>query len=531
MNSDTRTAALQQLWRQQAIALLLVLSLIVITWLPAYQLLIGIWNSNGTYTHGYLIAPISLYLAWQMREHWLTTAPQPWWTILSVIAVCSLLYTFGMMGDLVGVQHAAAVLIVIAVCAFFLGPSASKTLYFPLLYLLFAIPFGEFLLPVLMAFTANFTVMALNVVGIPVFHEGLYFSLPSGNWSVIEACSGLRYVIASLALGVLYAWLNYRSRKRRLIFIALSAVVPVFANGLRAFLIVSLGHLSNMRLAVGVDHIIYGWLFFALVMFLMFWIGMRWREDGLPVPAPSPVPATVNEAASVTTAAATRPLILATLACLIAALTLPLAAMQLKQRMTAHATTVDLQTLAPTLTSGANHFVEYTPYFLKPRASLNHQGDFQSKPLGIFIGYYSGQAADRKLISIANKIVSTRQRAEAVYLHGQTTTATEIAGGPAQVVESEIEAHGSRLLVWHWFHACGQTTASETHAKLLQLQCTFTHLDDSGAVIVLYTPLGAHRQAAQQQLATATQKLWPEIETALKQTKPEVPQPETTSAP
>jgi hypothetical protein len=62
-------------------------------------------------------------------------------------------------------------------------------------------------------------------------------------------------------------------------------VVPVIANGLRAYMIVMIGHLSGMALATGVDHLIYGWLFFGLVMFIMFWIGSYWREDTAAAPA------------------------------------------------------------------------------------------------------------------------------------------------------------------------------------------------------------------------------------------------------
>jgi exosortase A len=145
--------------------------------------------------------------------------------------------------------------------------------------LLFAVPFGEFLLPPLMEQTADFTVFALRATGIPVYREGLYFTIPSGNWSVVEACSGLRYLIASITLGFLYAYLTYHSIRRRAIFVVVSVIVPIVANWLRAYMIVMIGHLSSMKLAVGVDHLIYGWLFFGLVMLILFWVGSFWRED------------------------------------------------------------------------------------------------------------------------------------------------------------------------------------------------------------------------------------------------------------
>ena len=115
--------------------------------------------------------------------------------------------------------------------------------------------------------------------GVPVYREGLFFSLPTGHWSVVEACSGIRYLIASLTLGCLYAYLTYSSLKKRLLFIAVSIVVPIVANGLRAYMIVMLGHVSDMTIATGVDHLVYGWLFFGIIIFLMILAGSRFRDD------------------------------------------------------------------------------------------------------------------------------------------------------------------------------------------------------------------------------------------------------------
>src|SRR5471030_2168473 len=131
----------------------------------------------------------------------------------------------------------------------------------------------------LIDFTARFTVWALQLSGIPVLREGANLTLPSGNWSVVDACSGERYLIASFTLGCLYAYLSYRSLRRRLLFLIVAVVVPIIANGLRAYMIVMIGHLSGMTLAVGIDHIIYGWLFFGLVMWLVYAVGGRWREE------------------------------------------------------------------------------------------------------------------------------------------------------------------------------------------------------------------------------------------------------------
>jgi EpsI family protein len=97
----------------------------------------------------------------------------------------------------------------------------------------------------------------------------------------VEACSGVRYLIASVTLGFLFAYLTYQKLSKRILFVGLSIVVPIIANGLRAYMIVMIGHFSDMQLATGVDHLFYGWLFFGVVMMILFSIGSIWRDTEL----------------------------------------------------------------------------------------------------------------------------------------------------------------------------------------------------------------------------------------------------------
>ena len=89
-----------------------------------------------------------------------------------------------------------------------LGWQAAKTIAFPLIFLLFAVPFGEFTQPKLMEWTAKFTVVGLRLTGVPVYSEGQHIIIPSGTWSVVEACSGVRYLIASVTVGTVFAYLR-----------------------------------------------------------------------------------------------------------------------------------------------------------------------------------------------------------------------------------------------------------------------------------------------------------------------------------
>jgi exosortase len=151
----------------------------------------------------------------------------------------------------------------------------------PLLYLYFLVPFGDFLTPRLQDFTTWFIQQGLNVLGVPAYIDGYIIEIPQGTFFVAEACAGLRFLIASIAFGCLYALMMYRSPVRRGVFILVSVIVPIIANGFRGLGIVYLGYLLNSAQAAAADHIIYGWLFFSFVILVLIALGLPFRQDDI----------------------------------------------------------------------------------------------------------------------------------------------------------------------------------------------------------------------------------------------------------
>ena len=240
--------------------------------------IVSIWWRSETFAHGFLILPISLYMIWTRRDGLKHTKIESSRLALVILILCVVGWIFSYAGNVLAAEQLMFFAFIPVLVYLVYGFQLTKLIAFPLAYLIFAIPFGEELIPTLQDFTAAFTVKMLQLTGIPVFWEGRFMSIPTGNFEVAKACSGIRYLFASLALGTFYAYLTYRSYKKRLIFIIISLIMPIFANGLRAYGIVMLAYLSDNKLAHGVDHIIYGWLFFGLIMFLLFWAGNFWRD-------------------------------------------------------------------------------------------------------------------------------------------------------------------------------------------------------------------------------------------------------------
>lgn len=276
----------------------------VLLFLPECVAAVGVWRASDTYGHCFLILPMAAYLAWDRRAALAGLASRPLPALaplaLPVAAVWFLAERLGVMEGRQLAAIAALELLFLAV----LGWRLFRVLLAPLLFLVFLVPFGAFVTPALQQFTAGFIVRGLNVLGIANYATDLTIEISAGVFYVAEACAGLRFLIAAMAFGVFYALLNYRSPGRRLLFVAASIVVPVLANGVRALGIVVLGAILGSAHAAAADHVIYGWVFFSVVMLLLVAGGMPFREDPAD-PAPSGQPgATPAEARPVWAAAA-----------------------------------------------------------------------------------------------------------------------------------------------------------------------------------------------------------------------------------
>ncbi len=271
--------------RNVLIALAIGLAILGIVFLPEGRAAIEVWNASTAYSHCYLVLPMALYLLWERRRLLQNVTARPESAIaLAALPIALVWLIAERLGFMEGRQLAAIAAIELLLCAV-LGRRLFWQLSGPLLFLFFLVPFGAFLTPALQRFTAAFSIAGLDLLGIPNFSDRFTIETPAGIFFVAEACAGLRFLIAAIAFGVFYAILNYTSPVRRAGFIAASIVVPIIANGFRALGIVVLGQILGSAEAAAADHIIYGWLFFSVVMLLLIAGGQLFRED--PTHAPS----------------------------------------------------------------------------------------------------------------------------------------------------------------------------------------------------------------------------------------------------
>ncbi|MDO8264740.1 MAG: exosortase A [Gallionella sp.] len=477
-----------QPWRQALPALTLLVAWTLFLFYETGAAMVTIWARSDTFTHAFLVPPIVLWLVWRQRHAIAVQAAQPAMGAFVLIACAAFVWLLGDLAAVNAVTQLALVALLVLTVPAVLGWSVTRLIIFPLGFLFFAVPIGEFLMPQLMEWTANFTVVALRLSGIPVYREGLQFVIPSGNWSVVEACSGVRYLIASLTVGTLFAYLNYQSNKRRILFVMVSIVVPVVANWMRAYMIVMLGHLSGNKLAAGVDHLIYGWLFFGVVIMLMFIIGAHWAEpERLAGGSGSGLPAQKH------TVTAAR--LWTSTACLAVLVALPHIALWATDRGEA----VDPvaftapKVLAPSWLSVSPALADFKPAFQNPSAEMNNSYASQGGTVGLYLGYYRHQDYNRKLVSSNNVLVASKDPQWAQVASGsrmvtfgdkQLVLRTAVLRGAGLIDSTD----GGRMMVFQVYWINGTLTSSDYLAKAYGAFHRLAGRGDDSAVIIVYTP-------------------------------------------
>lgn len=353
----------------------------------------------------------------------------------------------------------------------------------PLVFLLFAVPFGEAFVPKLQDFSAWFAVKLLDLCSIPVLLEGRFISVPSGKWEVAEACSGLRFLTSSLPVGFLFAGLMYRKWVRRIGFFVISAVVPILANAVRVFGIVLLAYVSGNRIATGVDHIVYGWIFFAAIVALLLAVGGWWREAPDLETHTASLPATEasdNEDSKADGRRSTTATIVFA-CCSVAAISIAPVSIKLLWVPTAQSPRFDLisPVVSLPLQSAGTHVIGWKPEFLTPNAELTQSYEIKDQPIELYVAYYAADQPDAKLVSSTNALFDKKRWLRI----NEDDVAAEVEEQKFRVHETVIRSTERSLVVWSLYWVDGKYTSSEIAAKLLWAKARFLR-DRRGAAII-----------------------------------------------
>lgn len=267
-------------WRRHLMALGLVSAAILLLFAGDASDMVAIWWNASSYQHCLFVPLIIGWLVQQRVDGLRHLKPSAWWPGLIWCAGGSAAWLLGDAASVALFRHVGLVVMLQGAVIATLGLNVTRGLIFPLFYMFFMVPVGEELVPFLQGITADISMVLLGWVGIPAHIEGIFITTPTGYFEVAEACSGAKFLIAMTAYSVLVANVCFKSWSRRIAFVTAALLISILGNGIRAFGIMYVAHLTSTDIAVGVDHVVYGWAFFAVIMVVVMAAGWRFFDRG-----------------------------------------------------------------------------------------------------------------------------------------------------------------------------------------------------------------------------------------------------------
>jgi len=283
MTNNQHNSVTSVLFSKPFLGILLLFTVISLLNIP---ILITLWRygfDDGTYSHAYLIPFISLYLYFLLTETGklqfrteLAIAP----TLLLIIS-CFLLFVTTNAQISVGYWVALLAVFITSVTMLY---RFNWYIVFPAAFLIFIFPFWGVLAQPLQSLSVIAVSYIMSFTNVPVFVEATFVSVPAGVFEIAGGCSGLRYMIVSLAIGSLFIFLNIRDTKKATLFLSLTILGALLTNWIRITALILIGESTNMESSLMEDHNTFGWYLYVPFMVLLFWWGNKLSHSVLPEP-------------------------------------------------------------------------------------------------------------------------------------------------------------------------------------------------------------------------------------------------------
>jgi len=244
--------------------------------------LFGDWIGSEDYSHGMFVPLISLFLIWQARHRIAEAGAENSWWGFAVISAGLFLYWIGEFATLYVLQHVSLWMVIVGLVIASIGVRGARAIAFPLSYLLTSIPLPVFLYASLSSqlqlWSSALGVGCLQLVGVTSFRDGNVIDLGPVQLQVVEACSGIRYLLPLTSLALLCAYLFKDRMWKRVVLVLSSIPISIVVNGFRIGMIGVLVEWYGQGAAEGFYHLFEGWVLFMAslgLLILEMWVLAR----------------------------------------------------------------------------------------------------------------------------------------------------------------------------------------------------------------------------------------------------------------
>jgi exosortase D (VPLPA-CTERM-specific) len=253
---------------------LLALSLAAWGWLYRTYLpmLVGSWQGED-HSYAWLVPPVVIWLGWTLRERLRRLADERYSAAVFWLLAAAVLFVAGKFGSIKMLVFFSIWASLVAFTGFVVGNGGLKALRMPALVALFAIPLPPFLYNSisfqLRLLSSALAEWMLRLVSVPVFREGNIIDLGLITLDVVDACSGLRYLIPTLLMALLVGWMFLHRNRLRFVLFLLAFPISIFANAFRIMLTGVLARLLGPSVAEGFFHDFSGWLVYVVALVVL----------------------------------------------------------------------------------------------------------------------------------------------------------------------------------------------------------------------------------------------------------------------
>ncbi len=232
------------------------------------------WSIDENYSHGFLVIPMALYLAWERKDQFAAAIGRSSWAGLAAVLGSMALLIVGILGAEVFTTEVSLIGTIAGCVLFLFGWRALGVMLFPIAFLLLMVPipaiiFNQITFPMQLVASRS-AEMGLSALQIPVLREGNVIHLANTSLEVAEACSGIRSLISLVTLGIIYGYFMEQRQWIR-VYIGLATIpVAIIANGFRVAGTGAAAHYIGPETAQGFFHTFSGWLVFVSSVIMLF---------------------------------------------------------------------------------------------------------------------------------------------------------------------------------------------------------------------------------------------------------------------
>lgn len=488
-------------WRLACFSIVILLTLLF--WLHRDTIfsLIRSWNDlvEGDSGHGYLVLLVSIFIIFRNKQEVSRLQPCPSYLGVFATLIISFLWLLSIITSVVILQSISLLLLILSVTLAIFGKKVTRKLLFPILFVGFAIPFWEPITPLLRNFSAEVVFKIIRFMDIPAFLEETRIILPSGRLTVTDGCSGTRYAIPAIALGILYSYLNYQHLSSRFMVVFISLNAAILINIIRILIVVYFAYQTEMQHYFVHNHFALGWYLFAFIVITLLFIDIVLNRYFL---TPQPIkkkttPKPIHYKCTKT--------LIHHLCILLIVSTLLIStskvANSVMQDDVEYSKQVyfDFPEISDKWKGPISSKNNWVPTY---RGSTNFKKTYQKKQelVDLYIGYYPKQGQGKELIFYTNRIGNK----DVWHLYKPTHHITKSIDH--SVIEQLMEKdNGEKRLVWYWYQVAGHNTTSAYIAKGLQVLGVVTGNTQASVTaisVIIYNNIESSRNLLEEFMST-----------------------------